>query len=214
MLNPDYINDYGLLNAKKADINAENAPLWSLEYILLDNSTDLLQKLTIYIDSCRTETPGLFHQLPFKTEVPGDQYMSPDQLIAFIGAFKLSNRQEAINNIWGYLKKHLFTYDNINPGKINFQRIMQPGVVLFCGLLAGNQWLRPFLSIALIIACLSSPEATSGKIKAWVMFKVADMKITEFICTFIINRNKYLKSWKGVFFEYFKEEEHPIREKF
>ena len=170
----DYINDYGLLNATKADVNAENSPLWTLEYILLGGDVELRSKLLIYIYNSHTGHQGLYNQAPTVYDNK-DGYMSPDQLIAFAAILPKAN----VKNMWRYLFKNLFTYDNKQPNKINFQRTMQPAAAIFVGVMAGHYYLKPLLSIMLMVSCLSSPTKTSGKLKAWVMFKSAEMKITE-----------------------------------
>lgn len=212
-----YINKYGLLNAKLTDEVAENAPLWSIEYILLSeneedvsDATCLLMNLLDYVDLCKTDTEGLYHQLPFEAELEKDRYTSPDQLIAFIAAFKLSKQEDKIEEVWSYLKRHLFTYNNLT-GKRDFKRTMQPSCILFTGYLAGNKLLLPLLSLSLIYSCLSSKEETSGKLKAWMMFKTAEMTYTEKMCNMIIKANRLFRGWNKVFKVYFNEVEHPIR---
>ena len=199
-----YINDYGLLNAKEADLNAENTALWTLEYLLLGGDVSLQPKLLTYINNSHTGHSGLYNQAPVVHQNK-DGYMSPDQLIAFAGVLPKAN----VKNMWKYLLKNLFTYDNLQPNKINFQRTMQPAAVIFVGVMAGHCYLKPLLAIMLMISCYSSPTKTSGKLKAWVMFKAANMKITEKICNMIISKN--WGSWKNIFLEYFQEPNNPIR---
>lgn len=203
-----FINDYKLLNAKEADINAENAPLWSIEYTLLTSEDTFQSPLIEYIEKCKTNIPGLYNQFPFIAN-GRDNYMSPDQLIAFTASLAVANRTVAIKSIWSYLVKHLFTYDNIS-GRINFRRTMQLGALLFVASHSKVRFALPALSIVLIYSCLTKRKETSGKLKAWVMFKSLNMKKTESICNLIIKNNSYLKSWYGVFKEYFKEEGHPL----
>ena len=180
-----------------------------MQHFFLTSEDTYYAPLLEYTNKCKV-SDGLYNQFPFETDGI-DQFTSPDQLIAFVACFASDNRQQAIDNIWSYLVKHLFTYDNTT-GKTNFNRTMQPSCVLFCGIHAGHKWLSPLLSIMLIISCFTKKTETSGKLKAWVMFKSLNMKITEKICDYFINKNTYLKSWPGVFKEYFKEEGHPIPE--
>jgi hypothetical protein len=210
MADSPYINSQGLLNAKLADDLAENAPLWSVEYLFLKHDPELYQSLLDYIDKSYTGTPGLYNQNPIRFNKKED-YMSPDQLIAFIAALKMADKKDEIKAIWSYLWRHFFTYDNLQPGKTNFDRTMQLSAILFSGVMAGHFYLKPILSAALLYSCATKRTETSGKLKAWVMFKSAGMKITEAVCNLLIKTNSYLKSWKGVFFEYFKEAEHPLR---
>ena len=214
-MNQDYFNRYNLLNSKIEEDVAENSPLWTLELFLINKDHKHIYDLMQFIDQCRTSEPGLFHQRPpADFSGNGDDYMSPDQLIAFVSTFHIENRTQAISNIWKYLYKHLFTYNNLKPGKIDFSRIQQISAVLFVGVLAGHKYLKPLLSIAHMISCFSKPDQTSGKLKAWTMFKVADMKWTEKICTFIISKRSKFKTWAGIFKEYFPREEHPISSSF
>ena len=209
MLDKRYINRYGLLNAKKADIDAENAPLWTLEYLLLKEDDHLFNKLIEYIHNCHTKESGLYNQFPI---VHGnkDDYMSPDQLIAFIAALKKKEEFHLVKSIYKYLYKHLFTYNNLKPGKIDFSRIMQPSAVLFSAVCAGHFYFRPLLFLVLIYSCYVKKNETSGRLKAWVMMNYGNMKITKYICNYIIK--KQFGSWDNVLKEYFKEEDHPIRQ--
>jgi hypothetical protein len=206
----DYINDYGLLNAKLADINAENAPLWTMEYLLLKEDKRLAEAMKTYMRMCETGTEGLYHQSPTLHNNKDDN-MSPDQLIAFCAAMRMFGMKDQAKSIWRYLWKHLFTYSNMQPGKIDFERTMQLSAISFSAAAAGHWYMRPLVSLVCIWSCATKRQETSGKLKAWVMFKSLNMKITEKICDILIRTNSFLKSWKGVFFEYFKEEGHPIR---
>jgi len=206
-MNSPYINSYGLLNAKLADDVAENSPLWSLEYLLLKHDSLLLENLVTFIRSSHTQYPGLYNQRPFVTDSP-DDYMSPDQLIAFVGALKLADASLAIKHIWRYLRSHFFTYDNLT-GKTNFDRTMQLSAISFVGVCAGKWWWLPLLSAVCIWSCITNKTQTSGRLKAWVMSDVTGLSLTRKVMDFFVNR--HWGSWKNVFFEYFKEEEHPIR---
>ena len=53
MNNKDFINDYNLLNAKRADVNAENAPLWSLELYLINKDINILTSIENFIYMCK-----------------------------------------------------------------------------------------------------------------------------------------------------------------
>ena len=209
----DFVNDYGMLNAKRADINAENAPLWSLEWCLLSGDLDMLTNIENYIHKCKTDVEGLYHQLP-ESEVHEDShdaYMSPDQLIAFVGALFVLGRAKQIKEIWRYLLKHFFTYDNLT-GKINFSRIMQPAAVLFVGACAGNKLCKALLVPVILWSVKAKPTQTSGRLKAWTMFKTLKMKLTEKVANYVISKNDNFKNWAAVFKTYFYEEGHPIPE--
>lgn len=232
LLNPDYINDFGLVNAKKADNNAENSPLWSLEYLTLEANQELWEALFKFIMDCkRDDVKGLYHQspktaTPFRTvikisstaptskmtEFPRnhDDYMSPDQLIAFI-LFLYKCDPESCRQIWDYLWKHWFTYDNIT-GETNKERMMQPMAIAVAAVCGGGWFAKmfwfPVLVGSLIYSCWSEPVETSGPLKSWVILKHMHMKLTGYICTWLIERGPWL-DWKGIFREYFKEKEQP-----
>lgn len=208
MINSPYINKHGTLNAKLADGVAENAPLWSVEYLLLKHDEELFQSLIRFARLCKTETPGLYNQYP-TLQNSHEDYTSPDQLMAYLAVFKLERRDDKIQEIWKYLLDHWGTYDNMT-GRTNWQRIMQISAIAFAGACAGNKWAKIILAGACIYSCATNRGETSGKLKAWVMFKTLNMKFTETICTYFIKKTPF-KNWKGIFFEYFQEEEHPIR---
>jgi len=209
----DYTNEHGLVNAKLADINAENSPLWSVEHLELDYDETLAENLHNFIMDCRTDVKGLFHQSP-ETFETHDKYTSPDQLLAFICYFHTHDLQEENKLIWKYLIRHFFTYDNVSKGT-NFDRTMQPGVICAAGIAAGSI-LSPFLKLVLFFVCLHScwddqrKRETSGSLKAWVAFKTFEMRKTERDCNDIIAEGPWL-DWKGVFCEYFKEQFSPNR---
>ena len=217
-----YINEYGIINAKPEDIVAENCPLFTQEYLhlikngnlssikYLPNAVELQQNLNKYVDLCLVK-PGLYNNLPFtNTEIEEDKYCSPDQLIAFLANLKDRKDKQKLKDIWNYLKSHWFTYDNINQ-KTDFSRIMQPQAILLAGVLGGGfltrLLLRPLLSLAVFISVLPK-KGTSGELKSWVMMKAAKMKITEWICNKLIKRE--YGNWEKVFKIYFPLEDHPI----
>ena len=61
-INEKWINDFGLLNAKEADINAENAPLWSMEHFFLTSEDTYYTPLVEYTNKCKVSN-GLYNQL-------------------------------------------------------------------------------------------------------------------------------------------------------
>jgi len=205
-----YKSTYGLINAKLEEKDSENAPLFSIEYVLLGGDIDVLDKLTLYMRLCHTGTKGLYNQFPIM-HGNKDDYMSPDQLIAFTSAFLMAENKEALSNVWRYLAKNQLTYNNLKPNEVDRDRTMQLSAVLFSGVAAGHRYLDFFLSLVCIYSCFTKKKETSGKLKAWVIFNTLDMNITRAICNILISRNTYLKSWKGVFLEYFKEKDNPVR---
>ena len=203
-----YLNVHGLLNPTKVDIVSENAPLVSLQYYLLSNDEEMLLKNFQYLNRMKVDGhPGLYNQLTERTGGK-DDYTSPDQLIAFVGTLYLAKQIKKIKEIRKYLARHAFTYDNVRPGTINKDRLMQPGAVWFTAVASGRWWYRPALSGALIYSCATKKGKTSGKLKAWTMASVLDMSATLAICTKILNG---FDDWRSVFREYYQEPEHPNR---
>lgn len=207
----NYFNRHGLINAKLIEDVSENCSLFTLEYILLKKNHDedflsLLYYLLIYIKKCKTHITGLYNQLP-EIHYNKDDYMSPDQLIAFTGAFYLSGRNVELKQIWDYLKDHKYTYDNIS-GEVNFDRIMQPMAISFVAVLNRKYQWYPMLLVSILVSVLTKKGKSSGKLKAYVCLNVLNLKILTKICGKILNG---FKDWDAVFLEYFKEESHPIR---
>ncbi len=196
-----FINKYGLINSKETEGVAENCPLWSWQYILMSNDIEMHLRLIEFINLCKTETKGLYHQRPDNNGSKEDN-MSPDQLIPFAAALNA-------DSIWVYLYKHLFTYDNVN-GKIDFNRIMQPSAVFFSAAIS-NKLFIPLVALVCIVACFQRPSETSGKLKAWTMMKSLGMHRTYSVCSWILNKRCDFKTFSGCFLEYFQEEGHPIR---
>ena len=109
--------EYKLLNATEEDIVAENTVLFSVEYFMLGNNSIKI-RIVKFLEMCR-KNKGLFNPFPNSLGTK-DQYMSHDNLTAVV-AFSKLNGYHYHKEIWDYLVKHLFTYDNVS-GKINFKR--------------------------------------------------------------------------------------------
>jgi len=204
-----YFNKYNLLNSKIGEGVAENSPLWSLELYLMNNSAFVLSNLISFIGLCQTNTIGLYNQRPDNNGSKED-YMSPDQLIAFVGALYLLH-PAAVQPIWRYFWRHGFTYNNLT-GKTDIRNIQQPAAVFFVAICAGHRYLLPILSVICFISCFFNADQTSGKLKAWTMIEVLKMNKTKSICSFILSIRSDFKNWSGCFREYFPIKDHPIHE--
>lgn len=205
-----YLNKAYLLNATKEEVrhevHAENSPLFSLQYHILSKSPSMLESLRQYVDKMQVPGhTGLYNQLP-ERHGNKDDYTSPDQLIAFVGTLYLSKQRPRINEIRSYMARHLFTYDNVSPGKINFNRLIQPSTLWFTAVASGRWWYYPLLSTSILYACATKKGETSGKLKAWTMMRTLKMKSTMKICTKILNG---FDTWKAVFQTYYPDPTHP-----
>lgn len=201
-------NEYRLLNPSKLDIVSENTALCSLQYYLIQKDLKVLEALVGYLRSCKTPVTGLYNQLPFPDpKVAKDAYMSPDQLIAFVGVLKVLGQVDEIRKIWLYLKRNALTYDNLK-AEINFDRIMQPSAVFFVAVCAGEKWAYPGLVGAILHSCISNPGKSSGKLKAWTMMQVLKMNTLSSVCAKLLAG---FDNWSQVFLEYYQEKGHPIR---
>lgn len=235
-------NEYGLLNAfpdrKDED---ENSPLFTIEYLLLTNEGyDFFPPLSIFIHNCRVKNArlGLYNQRP-KNNGSHEDYMSPDQLIAFCAFFNIIKLNERVISIWKYLKIKLFTYDNISQ-KTNFKRLMQPLAVAFVAYSATGSW---FWKQVLLACCrLSCKEFANEEYELELMRasyakdtalfnKVRSKRIKKhkgknpdenqeasgvlkaFTCLRSLRiKDPYCeKFYKKAFQVYFKPEDHPIR---
>lgn len=209
-----YINDYRLLNARKEEIVSENAPLNSIQYALLRNykynklPVFIMTAIGNYIDKCRTGTEGLYNQFPFIAKHERDRYMSPDQLIAFVAFFYLTDQLYRIKEIHNYLTGHFFTYDNTRPGEINIDRIMQASAIFFTGAATGKKIYYPLLAATALFSCATKRGESSGKLKAWVMLKTLKMERTLWFAEKLLAG---FKRWREVFDENHKEENDPVR---
>jgi len=178
-MNNEYLSeDYGLINShKNIPHSEENSPLWTVQYILRQPTLPHLtiNSLENFVFHCERRKPGLYDQRPFKSVNPKDDYMSPDQLIAFVAFFYITGDKEEIDKIWKYLKSHFFTYDNLT-GKTNFKRTMQPLAIAFVGACVGSWFWKKVLKIACKVAFKAPLKKTSGKLKAWVCLKTLDMQ--------------------------------------
>jgi hypothetical protein len=211
-----YYDKFGLVNAAKHEVGAENSLLWTFQNYLLNKGKGnhieahrVMSVLVSNMETCRIK-PGFFHQTPVHQEREfrqKDGYMSPDQLITFMMAGFLfeKNYKKAVyhKEIWkeirnqGYIK-----YNNLEDGKL---RLIHPrDWILYFSL--NNQLLGQILMWALvvfnIIACLNSRDSTTGKLLAWTKSmalkdKFLAMRFSYWICTKIIERTH--GSWSDVF---------------
>lgn len=180
-----FINEYGLMNAKEADIVAENTALWSVEYYILCDSQQLtttclymMDNLNSYLDIV-TVGDGVYHNQAVMVETK-ERYTSPDQLIAYLSILHLNKDTEAIKEIRSYLKRHLGTYDNTQPSRfgVNFDRFMHPVVYFYAGALLGYKLDKLMLSIINAYS-MKFGKGTSGRLKVWVMQSILNGKALE-----------------------------------
>ena len=198
--------DYGLINAfPDREGTDENAPLYSIEYLLLKDEINLSNNLDRFIRWSFNLDTNAYNQRP-NNNGSHEDYMSPDQLIAFVAFFNFegANFKDCTEDIWKYLKRHLFTYDNLT-GEINFKRLMQPLAVFFVWYSAtGNL----FAKWGMILSCWKScrefyknPQAeSSGVLKAFVCLR--SLGIEDEYCE---------QFFEHAFEVYFPSPEHPIR---
>lgn len=209
-----FLNEFGLLNPTLEDINSENSPLVTWQYLLFNDNFELRLALFNYIVSCESNFIGLFNQSPTRHN-NHDDYMSPDQLIAFICFFDdCVGTKEVVNDIAWYLLTHLLTYDNLI-GKINFKRTMQPMAVVAV-FMATNRLshylLYPLMTLICMISIISDKGKASGKLKAWTIMQSFDMEYAIYICTKLLRFGGFV-NWIQVFQEYYKNPQHPLRQK-
>jgi hypothetical protein len=225
----NFIDPYGMVNSKVGEQYAENSILWTLQLVFLlresgrfAESLALAEKLCKVIENCRIKE-GLFHQNPIHHErdyVQKDGYMSPDQLITiFLTGYLYSSafsRPAWHKEIWQeIINQGGYKYNNLEDSEL---RLIHPrDLVLYkaCVRPVIGQIALFVLLIANIVACLSKPEKTSGKLLAWTkMMALKDhfltMKLSWIICSFIIKKKH--GNWADVFKIYFPVEGHPNAE--
>lgn len=226
-MNSNYFDKFGLLNSKTHEVGAENSLLWTFQnYLLNKEAGELIEAyrlrsvLVSNMDTCRIET-GMFHQTPIHHEreyTQKDGYMSPDQLITFMMAGFLfeKNYKKAIfhKEIWESIAyQGYFKYNNI-PGDIKLRLIHPRDWVLYFAV--NNPFLGQLalvvLLVANVIACMSERSKTSGKLLAWTKMmalkdKFITMRISWWMCTKLVNKTH--GSWADVFKIYFPLENHP-----
>ena len=200
---------YDLLNsAPGREYQDENSPLYSIEYLLLKHREVEDAKLfsalgQFWLDCEIYGEDGLYNQRPYRTGGKDDN-MSPDQLIALVAYLKMVGREDEIEAIWSYLKRHLFTYDNIGR-KINFKRLMQPMAIAYLGAMTGSWFWEKVLILICRQACSEFDKEnedwhseSSGVLKSFVCLR--SLKIFDEYC------EKYYEEGFEVYFP----EGHPI----
>ena len=217
-----FIDGWGLLNSRPDEVNAENALLWTLEYIILletlgMDASNQKQSLNEAIRACRTPIPGIYHQNPqFSLNPPivaKDAYMSPDQLLAICGfSYKVNNNDHIL--VWNAIKKQHLLYDNVAPS--HPKRFVHPKDLILYGYLAGSficKLLFPIFLITCILPHFKPVEDTSTKILTFVRLKLVKnnnifSRLTCKIVNFLVKRKH--KNWNNIFQIYFPNPEHPI----
>lgn len=215
-----FIDNYGLINSRTDEVNAENAILWTYQNIILTDETNInsdvrREALEKAFNKCRISN-GLYHQNPAFAisgpQIEKDKYMSPDQLLTICGAsyrYRLTHAKD----IWKEIKRQKFRYDNINPD--NPKRYIRPNDLVFYGYSAGSficKLLVILISLGCVISCLRNKNETSGKLLAYIKCKSLEresfiMRCTFKICTYLVNLKN--SGWGDVFSIYFKDKNHP-----
>lgn len=218
-----FFDEYGLLNSREDEKNAENALLWTYELILLlelQNSSSEAHKssLKAAIELCRVGE-GIYHQNPSFALTPPvnahDAYMSPDQLIAITGASYRYGWKHA-EDVWKEIKRQGMLYDNINPNAP--RRWVRPWDLVFYAICGGSRIAKLFMwmiALTCVISCMSKPGRTSGKLLAFVKMNTFKedswlMNKTYKLCTWLLKRQyKYGNGWWKAFAIYFPNTDHP-----
>lgn len=218
-----FFDDYGLLNSREDEKNAENALLWTYELILLlelqnKSSEAHISSLSSAIDLCRV-SEGIYHQNPSFAFTPPenahDAYMSPDQLIAITGASYRYGWTHA-EDVWKEIKRQRMLYDNVDPNAP--RRWARPWDLAFYAICGGSKLAKLFMwliAITCIVSCMSKPGKTSGKLLAFVKMntlrdKSPMMELTWKICSKIIKTQyKVGNGWWKAFAIYFPFTDHP-----
>ena len=208
LMNPDYINEFKLLNGMKADEISENCCLISEYWFDVTGVDAFGWDITIYWRKCRTTSPGLYNQFPMgvvKSNMD-DYYMSPDQLIALIRRLYILGDFREIRKIANWLEDHYNTYDNLS-AVTNLSRMQQPQVLAFARACLGGS--TTALSVICIYSYLTKWGETSGRLKSRLMFTTLGMDTTRYICAGLLRLSKF-KNKKGLYLAYFWEKAHPI----
>lgn len=229
----DFIDDNGLVNSRPDEVHAENASLWTLEYIVISrmfnvNCADKSLALHNFCEECKIRT-GLYNQRDFMEEdgCP-ENYMSHDQLTA-ISAYSFMSGFAWHKHIWDEIKRQHGRYDNIRPDKrfnpfnkraySSKERWIHPRDMIYYGILNDVWWcnrLFPVFAEMMRITCRKETE-TSGKLLALVRCGAASTRLPKFQKLFleltdIIRDNKTMLKWETAFEIYFPYKNHPIRE--
>lgn len=218
-----FFDEYGLLNSREDEKNAENALLWTYELILLlelQNSSSEAHKssLKAAIEICRVGE-GVYHQNPSFALTPPvnahDAYMSPDQLIAITGASYRYGWEHA-EDVWKEIKRQGLLYDNINPNAP--RRWVRPWDLAFYAICGGSSIAKLFMwmiALTCIVSCMSKPGRTSGKLLAFVKMNTLRqdswmIEKTYKLCTWILKKQYVqLNGWWKPFSIYFSNLDHP-----
>lgn len=159
-----YWNRYGLLNAYIGEDVAENSPLFTYEYILIEELKGNTVKpekeaLRNFIQKSRT-SKGVYNQSPEPLKGHKDDFMSHDQLTVFC-AFSYKYGYDWHGEIWNEIKRQWFRYNNVDIPhtfweKLTNKRFLHPRDIIFIGILSGSFWcklLAPLLALMMYSSC-------------------------------------------------------------
>lgn len=142
----DFIDDYGLVNSRKDEKNAENSLLWSVQNIFLKDKLGMLLEADISIiksaiDKCRI-APGIYAQNPSYVKdnaiflTGKDAYMSHDQLTAIM-AFSYRYNFDYHKELWKEILRQKLRYNNITPNSPGLS-LLHPRDLIYYGVINGS----------------------------------------------------------------------------
>ena len=175
----DYFSEvYGLVTDN--DPKSENGQLFLAEYILLAQTRKYDRLFATQLNNSNVEI-GLYHRNPILTK----RCLSHDNMTGIMAWSYFSKTYHRFE-IWKYLLKHGFTYDDSKGKSTQISRLLpfNPSNILPWGLCADSKLvyvLLPILAViyavSLFITCNRPATDTSGKILSWVELTALQDKI-------------------------------------
>jgi len=162
----NYLSDiYGLVTDN--DPTTENGQLFLEEVSLLDEQEQYYNTMVTQLKNSIV-SKGLYHRNANLT----DRTMSHDNMSGIM-SWSFVNKTEHRKDIWGYLVKHLGTYDNTKGKSKQKSRFLpfNPGYIFVWGLCAESRaylFGLPIYFISLLFVVGKPVGDTTGKILTWV----------------------------------------------
>lgn len=199
MSTKEFINEKGLVAPF-----GENSVLFTAEYVILSlkegKDPELLRSMMVSaIESYRKEDGHL--------EFDEKEGFSHDNRTAVVCISKILGMNYHTEEKFKHWKQYM------HPRDIVFYNYLKGG---WRKLLATFFMWMPILDM--IFTCASTYKVrngkrivkTDGKLLAWVRLHTVEMKLVSKICTYLLSKNMFFKTWKNVFNIYFTDFAHPI----
>lgn len=221
----NYETPMGLLKRWEFETEPENSFLYGLQHFILTNDAKRHIALNRYMTSVYYASMYaealIYNNHVDESQASKTPYVSHDQLTAY-AVFCPVARIE----IWEGLKAMKFRYDNLNPAKPSWKRLMHPRDILWFGIVNDNlicQILSPILYLMMLYTMLV-PKRLKKRDGRWRLEKKNSnevlwwlrLQVMSGVIGYLFKRSYNLllrlrfKNLHGLMLDYYVDPEHPV----